>query len=257
MPLSAGAFGLGSGVPGIWPAGILVSLIYLGWATVFGLLTLFVLRFKPPAGGLLFSILLGLIIIVAVWKALAGSAPEPGTDAAVLQPTQVPVSNPTVEAAAAQATSSTPLPLADTPSATETPTATSISLTLVSTLPATQTPTITLTIEPTPVYAKISANEGGGANLRKAPNGKFLAVLENGTLVEVLPDIQEATGVTWAHVVATKNGSRIEGWILQSVLVTATPIANWQPSPTITPTGDITVTETMIEVPALDITPAP
>ena len=72
LPLSAGAFGLGSGVPGIWPTGILVSLLYLGWATVFGLLTLFVLRFKPSMGGLIFAILLGLVIIVAVWIALIG-----------------------------------------------------------------------------------------------------------------------------------------------------------------------------------------
>jgi hypothetical protein len=262
LPLSAGAFGLGSGVSGIWPTGILVSLVYLGWATVFGLLTLFVLRFKPSMGGLIFAILLGLAIIIAVWVAITGSAPEPilseadgsANEAAVLEPTQALASNPTVELVVTQMASSTPLLLSDTQlveTATPPLAATPLSSTLAFTLPDTQTPTITLTIEPTPVYAKINANEGGGANLRKIPNGKFLAVLDNGTLVEVLPDIQEVTGVTWAHVVATKNGIRIEGWILQSVLVTATPVVNWQPSVTVTNTG------TSIVPPVIGVTPAP
>jgi hypothetical protein len=254
LPLSAGAFGLGSGVPGIWPTGILVSLVYLGWATIFGLLTLFVLRFKPSMGGLIFAILLGLTIIVAVWVALTGSAPVSANEAAVLEPTQTIASNPTVELVPTQMASSTPLPLAGTPlveTATPPSAVTPVPLTLVFTLPATQTPTITLTIEPTPMYAKINANEGGGANLRKMPNGKFLATLDNGTLVEVLPDIQEITGVTWAHVVATKNGIRLEGWILQSVLVTATPVVNWQPSVTATNTGTLNLT------PVIGFTPAP
>ncbi len=260
LPLSAGAFGLGSNVPGIWPTGILVSLVYLGWATVFGLLTLFVLRFKPSMGGLLFSILLGLAIIVAIWIAITGSTPESilseadgsANEAAVLESTQALASNPTVELVATQMASSTPL--SDMPrleTATPSPAVTPIPLTLAFTLPDTQTPTITLTIEPTPVYAKINANEGGGANIRKTPNGKFLAVLDNGTLVEVLPDIQEVTGVTWAHVVATKNGIRVEGWILQSVLVTATPVVNWQPSVTVTNTG------TSIVPPVIGVTPVP
>jgi hypothetical protein len=256
LPLSAGAFGLGSGVPGIWPSGILVSLVHLGWATAFGLVTLFVLRFRPSIGGLIFSILLTLTIIVAVWIALTGPAPVSGNDAAIPEPTQALASNPTVELTAAQMASSMPLPLSETPRA-ETNAPVTTTATPIFALPATQTPTITLTIEPTPVYAKISANEGGGANLRKIPNGKFLAVLENGTLVEVLPDIQEVTGVTWAHVVATKNGIRIDGWILQSVLVTSTPVVNWQPSATVTSTGDVAVTETSITIPAIDITPVP
>ncbi|MCJ7432864.1 MAG: hypothetical protein MUO77_05185 [Anaerolineales bacterium] len=259
LPLSAGAFGLGANEPGIWPAGILVSLVHLGWATVFGLLTLFVLRFKPSMGGLVFSILLGLAIIVAVWIALTGSAPTSANETIILEPTQTLDLTPTVELAATQMASSTPLPLSDMPGVeTATPPSAVIPVPLtLAFLPATQTPTITLTIEPTPVYAKINANEGGGANLRKAPNGKFLAVLENGTLVEVLSDIQEITGVTWAHVVATKNGIRIEGWILQSVLVTATPVVNWQPSVTVTNTGNAIATETSIVTPVIDVTPVP
>jgi hypothetical protein len=98
------------------------------------------------------------------------------------------------------------------------------------TLPATESPTVTLTFEPTPIYAKISADEGGGANLRKTPNGNFIATIENDSIVEVLPEVEEVNGVPWAHVIATKFGQKLEGWILQSVLVTATPVPNWEAS---------------------------
>ena len=84
-------------------------------------------------------------------------------------------------------------------------------------------------------YGKIAADEGGGANLRNAPDGKFLAVLGNGAIVEVLPDVEEVNGIAWAHVIATKNGIRIEGWILQSTLLYATPVPNWQATSTPTP----------------------
>jgi len=66
-------------------------------------------------------------------------------------------------------------------------------------------------------------------------------------LVEVLPDVQELSGVMWAHVIATKNGRKLEGWILQSVLTTATPVPNWEPTATETPAPSET----------LEVTPAP
>src|SRR5512135_3093884 len=47
LPLSAGGFGLGSGVGSIWPHGLLVFLVYFAWTGVFGLITLMALRFLP------------------------------------------------------------------------------------------------------------------------------------------------------------------------------------------------------------------
>ena len=259
IPLSAGAFGLGAGVPGIWPVGLYVSLVHLGLATVFGLLTLFALRFKPSMGGLIFAILLGLFIIVAIWVAIMGSSFESTNEAAALDANQTLASTPTVELVITQTASSTSQALiTDTPLIeTATPaTVTPAPLTLEVTVSTTQS-TTTLTIEPTPVYARIKANEGGGAYLRKIPNGKFLATLDNDVQVEVLPDIQEVNGVTWVHVFATKNGVRLDGWLLQSVLVTATPVVNWQPSATPTITLSPTPTETSIVIPILGVTPAP
>ena len=45
-------------------------------------------------------------------------------------------------------------------------------------------------------------------------------------------DLQEVNRVIWVHVLALVNDVRVDGWMIQSVLVTATPVAEWQPSPT-------------------------
>jgi hypothetical protein len=103
------------------------------------------------------------------------------------------------------------------------------------TFPPTETLTPTVTIEPTPIYAKINAGEGGGARMRKTPNGDFLAILDNGVVVEVLGETQEVNGSIWVKIAAIKNGLLMEGWVIQTVLVTATPVVNWEPTETGTP----------------------
>jgi hypothetical protein len=95
-----------------------------------------------------------------------------------------------------------------------------------------------LTIEPQTISGTISASEGGGANLRQTPNGKYLMTLDNGTLVEIHPDFRQVNGVAWIHVFVTRNGQRIEGWLLESVVTYATPAPNFAPSAT--PTVGIT-----------------
>jgi hypothetical protein len=45
--------------------------------------------------------------------------------------------------------------------------------------------------------------------------------------VTIVPnDLQEVKGVTWVHVFTTVNDTRVEGWMIQAVLQTATPVAN-------------------------------
>jgi hypothetical protein len=102
-----------------------------------------------------------------------------------------------------------------------------------------------LTIEPTPVYGKIASGEGGGVFLRKSPNGKFLATLDNDSIVEMFPDVREVNNVPWAHVIANLNGVRIEGWVIQSAVLYATPVADWQPSSTpLVRTTEIIISQT-------------
>ena len=243
LPLSAAGFGLGSSVEGIWPGGALVFLVHFAWAAVFGLVTLAALRFVPlsPKGAAISAVTA--IILIGLLISLMGSGPwTPKAAAESPSPTTtstpgfslVPISPGTVTVAAALTQAAglpSPTPLITTATVSPVP------LTIDVTLLPSETPTVTLTIVPTPVYARILSREGGGAFLRKTPNGKFLATLENYAIVQVLADVQEVNGVTWAHVLAVKNGINLEGWILQSVLDVATPVPNWQPSatPTLTP----------------------
>src|SRR5215211_4707934 len=72
LPLSAAGFGLGSGVGlgEVWPQGLFVFLVHLAWATIFGLLTLFLLRFYPTSfGGFVFTglVLVALITVIVIY----------------------------------------------------------------------------------------------------------------------------------------------------------------------------------------------
>jgi hypothetical protein len=245
LPISAAAFGIGAGLPDVWMQGLLVFITHFAFISTLGLITLFVLRLRPSVGGLIFSGVV-LAVFVGILLFVAGSGSPSRSDA-------LPQSTPTNQIAAAP--SLTPsLPAAPNPSATpiiRTPTAENITpspvpLTLEITLPATQTPTITLTIQPTPVYGKVSANEGGGANLRDAPGGTYIMTLLNGTIIETYSEFQVLNNVTWVKVYAAVNGQKIEGWLLESVVSYATPAPNFEatatPGVTTTPTFTVTAT---------------
>jgi formylglycine-generating enzyme required for sulfatase activity len=88
----------------------------------------------------------------------------------------------------------------------------------------TDTATYTVTAEPTPIIGLVKAAEGGGAFIRERPGSKVLATIGNGATVTIVPnDLQDVQGVIWVHVFTVVNDVRVEGWMIQSVLVTATP----------------------------------
>lgn len=235
LPLCAGGFGLGSGVSEIWPQGFYVFLVHLAWATFFGILTLFFLRFYPTSsGGIAFTGLTFIILIVVVtiltgfnqWimvrVGLATPEPVPVSEAS---PTSAQVTPITSSPSPEQTTAFIGIPT-QTPTRGATPTSTP-------TIPPTETATSTITAEPTPIIAIIRASEGGGAFIRERPGGVVLATLGNGSTVTIIPnDFQDVNNVIWVHVFALVNDVRVEGWMIQSVLQTATPVANWQPSST-------------------------
>ena len=242
LPLSTGGFGLGAGVGDIWPHGALVFIVHFVWASLFSMATLLVLRFRPLSfGGYGFAIGMTAIFVFTFFWLTNAENPQ----------TAFPISTPT-----SSSPGSTLLPtpgLTSTPSAittnTNSPTTTtetvtaleSISgitptpLTLEITMPVTETRTSTPIPEPTSVYAIIQAREGGGAYIRKEPGGKVLATLDNGAIVQILPETQELNGITWVHINATINEIRVDGWIIQSVLETATPVPVWEPTDTPSP----------------------
>jgi hypothetical protein len=233
LPLCAAGFGLGSGVTEIWPFGLYVFFVHFAWATFFGILTLFFLRFYPASfGGFAFTGL-AFIALIAVVTLLTGfdqwikiqtglATPPPdrtpqATSTLAEAPTITPSLNPAPATAFIGVPTETPT---RTPSPTQSPSPSS-------------TPTSTVTAEPTPIVAIVRALEGGGAFVRERPGGSGITILPNGWTVTIVPnDFQEVNGVIWVHVIATINNTRVEGWMIQSLLVTATPVPHWQPSPT-------------------------
>ena len=238
LPLCAAGFGLGSGVEGIWPQGLQVFLVHIVWATFFGILTLFFLRFYPTTFGGATLTGLAIIAILAIVSYLTGfdqwiriqaglATPEP---APVTQTLSAPSPLPTISASPEIQEATVVLGV---PTQTPSRTPTAAPITPQATKRPTQTSTSTVTAEPTPIIGLIKAAEGGGAFIREKPGGKVLATLANGATVTIVPNsFQEVNGVVWIHVFALVNDVRVEGWMIQSVLVTATPVADWKPSAT-------------------------
>lgn len=235
LPLCATGFGLGSGVEGLWPQGAQVFLVHFAWATLFCVLTLFFLRFYPTSfGGFSFTGLV-LIILIAWLVASTGALNWIEVKAGLSTPKPDPTtqSTPTLPLVPTITPTSTPEPVTavigvPTSTASQTPTPRPSA-----TIPPTRTPTSTVTAEPTPIIALIRASEGGGAFIREKPGGVVLATLGNGSTITIIPDdFQELNNVVWVHVFAVVNDVRVEGWMIQSVLVTATPVPDWQPSAT-------------------------
>ncbi|MCI0555521.1 MAG: DUF389 domain-containing protein [Anaerolineae bacterium] len=237
LPFCAAGFGLGSGVSEIWPQGLYVFIVHLAWATFFGIITLFFLRFYPTsAGGIAFTGLTFIVLIVLV-TSLTGFNRWIMIQAGLATPEPVPVAQASFTPVLVSTITSSPRPeqataLIGVPTQTPTRGATRTA-TQTPTIPPTETSTSTITAEPTPIIAIIRAAEGGGAFIREKPGGIVVATLGNGSTVTIIPnDFQDVNNVIWVHVFAIVNDVRVEGWMIQSVLQTATPVANWQPSST-------------------------
>ncbi len=165
LPLCAAGFGLGSGVDGIWPQGLQVFLVHFVWATFFGIITLFFLRFYPTTiSGATFTGL-AIIAILAIVTFLTGfdqwikiqaglATPEP---ASATQTVSTPKPFPTITSSPniSQSTALIGVP-SQTPSRTSTP----APITPQATFKPTQTSTSTVTAEPTPIIGLIKASEG-------------------------------------------------------------------------------------------------
>ncbi len=213
IPLVVAGFGLTSGFPHLWPDGLVIYAVYLAWAALLGSVTLAVMGFRPltlfgyTVGGAV--TLLGIILLIGISGAGAIFGAQVAVPTAIPTPTAtitpVPPIPPTITLTA------TPLPPTNTPTRT-----------------ITSTPTVTSTYTPiptpTPVYAIIRSTELG-ACVRDEPDQPPCHSYLNGTLVQVLPDTIEENGAIWAHVIVVQDGR--EGWILQSLLVAATPEPGW------------------------------
>lgn len=231
LPLNAAAFGLASQVEHLFLEGILVFVVHLGWTLLFGALTLFFLGFRPVklsswifsllAIGVLFFVL-GNLLLTGTSQTMTNGDMHPSTFVSDVADTQAEdsaadASIPTQ--AAALSPSETPIPEAAA-TLTLTPSPGVI-------LDPTATSTKTLTPEPTPLYARIFSSIGGGAYMRREPNGPVILTLANDELVQALSNPVDYGGTDWVQIRVVRNDQTYEGWIIQEVLQTATPAPAW------------------------------
>lgn len=247
LPINAGGFGLGSGVEGAWPQGALVFAVHFSLASVLGLLTLFALKLRPTVAGIVMSGISLLIFIGVLIIFMGGGIPfAPQAAAATLTPTQwIPSPIPSATSSLIPASTNTPrstntptiaptvAPTNETAAITATLSVTATTSGNTSTASATSLPsaTPTITFTPQPVSGSIKANEGGGANLRQTPNGKYIMPLDNGIVVEIMPDARVVNGIQWLHVFVVIQGQRMEGWLLASVVIYDNPAQGITPTP--------------------------
>jgi hypothetical protein len=231
LPLSAAGYGLTSGALLPWEGGLLVFLGHLIVAVLAGTLTLVILGLRPMR--MLSYILTGVYALACLAGGLIFFL---SNNVGIREPVQPQITVPAALVPRASATADLP---SFTPDATEQPEVEptlTITLTLqpqpsatrapTNTLVPTWTPTITVTPQATPVWARINVKGGNGAYIRGEPKYDALIVISllNGNVVEVLPDVLVSDGVTWAKV-RTADGK--EGWIVRSLLATATPAPGW------------------------------
>lgn len=214
LPVSAAGLGLGSGEPFLFPDGLVVFAQYLAGAVLVAALTFILLGFRPLT---LFGYTVGAVVLlfgIVVMIGISGIGASYGAQIAL--PTHTPTMTPTATLTMTPTpVPPTPRPPTATPSQTVTPTQTSA-------------PTSTQTPSPTPILALVDAQVGGGAYLRSEPgfSAPSIRLLQNGTPVQVIPEdpVEEGGGI-WIHV-RTFDGD--EGWILQILLLTATPAPDWE-----------------------------
>ena len=215
LPLVVAGFGLASSVPHLFPDGLVVFVIHLAWAALLGAITLAILGFRPMttlgytlgAVATLFGI--AAVIGVAAYSTTLGWF---GVPLAVPTYTSTPTYTLTPVPPTATLTA-TPVPPTLTPTVTLTPTHTS-------------TPTQTPTPTPVPVYARIGPEQGAliRTGIGFDTSIVYPPVLQ-GTLVQVLGETVDEKGYLWVHVKVIEDSR--EGWILQSLLLIATPEPNW------------------------------
>ncbi|MBN2046019.1 MAG: DUF389 domain-containing protein [Anaerolineales bacterium] len=205
LPLSAAGFGLGSGIPHLWPDGLVLFTIHLAFAALAGAITLAFMGFRPLT---LFGYSIGGVIALgALILALAFF----GVGIAFQGNLALPTETPTVTPSLTPTLTSTPTPVP--PTATLTPTLTKT---------PTFTPTYTLTPSPTPVEARVDSNSG--IVIREEPNIESLVVSRaaNGAIVQLLGDSHvDAFGKTWLLVLDLSTN--IQGWVQSGLVITATP----------------------------------
>ncbi len=219
LPLTTAGFGLGSGMPGLFPDGLTVFAVHLSWAVLFSALGFAILGFRPLSlfgytlGGVA-ALVGGLVLVLAVGLG-ATLWPFLSLPAASLPPSPTAVQN----TPPPPPTTTTPSPPTATPTITPSPSPTAS---------PTITPSPSPSPTPTPAFAVVAAPEQyGGVLIRSGPGfeNKVIGRANNGERLELLGGEQEVDKYIWVEVRIPGSGKR--GWVLQHLLVIATPSPGW------------------------------
>ncbi len=216
IPVAVAGFGLTASATGLYPDALIVAGVHIAWVILVGTLMLAILKLRPFTffGYVLTAAVVGAAFYGLVISSALGSALEkqmaPFITPTSVQATLIAIAPPTD-------VMEIPTPEAVEVTATLAPTNTFI---------PTLTPTVTITPKPTPVWAKVYSPTLTGVMVRQAPgyDGKYLTSLDNESLIQVLPDVEFVDNTYWAHVLL-EDGR--EGWMVRSLLLTATPAPNW------------------------------
>ncbi|RLD11923.1 MAG: hypothetical protein DRI56_00245 [Chloroflexota bacterium] len=218
IPLAVAGFGLGNGIPYLWPDGLVVFATHLAIVSLVGSVIFVFLGFRPLTvlGYTLGSVvtILGVILLIGL----------SGASAIVVENVALPTLSPTP---ITPTPTSTPVPPTSTP--TVTPIPPTLTPTHTATFTPSPTPTSSPTPSPTPIYAIINTTEGVGATIRTAPgfDSPRLTSLLNGNAVEIIdPNPTEKDGYNWVHV-RLLNEEGQEGWVLESLILVVPPDADW------------------------------
>ena len=221
IPLTVAGFGLGSGIPHLWPDGLVVFTSHLVITALLGTL-IFVLKGIRPLSFLGYT-MGSLVILLSILGVIALSSAGAVIGGKVALPTMTPTLTFTPTPPPPTATYTlTPVP----PTATPTPTVP----TPTNTPPP--SPTATLTPKPTPFYGEVNVSEEfAGVYIRQQPtlDSPILTSLINGSLVEIIdpsPKIDEQ-GRSWLHIRYQDAEGEGEGWVLENLVQIATPVPNW------------------------------
>jgi len=208
LPVTAAGFNLITGTRQLWLTTLILPFSRLTIAALIAAFVFMILGLHPRRA---VSWLMFLLLIAAATVMLIANlcGVQFITDHAAIFPiptntaTQIPSPLP----------SSTPTPSPVLPTDTPTPTPT-----------RTNTPTLTLTatLTPTPTPFWVIVRAENGAVIRQEPNYEALIVAyaQDGSLVQMLTETYQSGSTLWVKVIA-ENG--VEGWIIHSLLVTATP----------------------------------
>jgi hypothetical protein len=213
LPVSAAGFGIGNGLEGIFPQALTVFVIHLAISLILSLIVFYYMGFRPmePSGYAwgASAIVISLVIVAGFLGlgSILGSRAAPSANTA------------TPEWATQTPSVILPPPATFTPAPSLPPTVTRNPVT------PTAQPSETPSPVPTPVFGRIQARGGGdGATIRETPGGTAITTIQNGYLVEILPDAPVTLeSAIWIRVRVNTPSRVIEGWVLLSLVVTPTP----------------------------------